>query len=66
MSRMTLVSLLFGVGVCLSVSGGVAAQALPSQKDLKPCPESPESPSLPRGRVNFYEAGSSQEELSDH
>ena len=44
MSRVTLVCLLFAVGVYLNVSGGVAAQTLPSQKDLKPCSESPESP----------------------
>ena len=36
--------LLFAVGFCLYVSGSVTAQTLPSHKDLKPCPESPQSP----------------------
>ena len=44
MSKVTLVSLLFAVGFCLYVSGGVAAQTLPSHQDLKLCPEPPQSP----------------------
>jgi len=44
MSRVALAFLLFAVGFCLHVSGSVTAQTLPSQKDLKPCPESPQSP----------------------
>src|SRR6185369_960603 len=44
MSKVALVSLLVAVGFCLCVSSGVAAQTLPSQKDLKPCPEPPQSP----------------------
>jgi hypothetical protein len=44
MSRVTSVSLLLAIGFCLYVSGGLAAQTLPSQKDLNSCPESPQSP----------------------
>lgn len=43
MPRLTLMTLLVAVYFCLSVSGGVAAQTLATQQDLKPCPEPPRS-----------------------